>query len=76
MTPFFSPGRNPFGAPDVWVAAVGPDMTRLAGEAADGFVAHAFTTRDYLADVSLPRLDEGAGSGRVVPGPPSSCSHS
>lgn len=62
MTPFFSPGRNPFGAPDVWLAAVGPAMTRLAGEAADGFVAHAFTTPGYLADVSLPQLDEGARS--------------
>lgn len=69
MTPFFSPGPNPFGAPDVWLAAVGPGMTRLAGEAADRFVAHAFTTREYLADVSVPTLTAGAtAAGRTVPG--------
>lgn len=62
MTPFFDPGPNPYGNPDIWLAAVGPAMTALAGEVADGFVAHAFTTRDYLADVSLPRLASGARS--------------
>ncbi|WP_119696454.1 TIGR03617 family F420-dependent LLM class oxidoreductase [Microbacterium halotolerans] len=68
MTPFFDPGPNPFGNPDIWLAAVGPGMTALAGEVADGFVAHAFTTRDYLADVSLPRLESGARSAdRDVP---------
>ncbi|WP_156761225.1 TIGR03617 family F420-dependent LLM class oxidoreductase [Microbacterium karelineae] len=59
MTPMFSPGPNPFGAPDIWLAAVGPAMTKLAGEAADGFIAHAFTTPEYLAEVSLPALAEG-----------------
>ena len=59
MTPMFSPGPNPFGTPDIWLAAVGPAMTRLAGEAADGFIAHAFTTPDYLREVSLPALAEG-----------------
>lgn len=68
MTPFFSPGPNPHGAPDVWLAAVGPNMTRLAGETADGFIAHAFTTREYLVEVSLPTLEEGARSaGRHTP---------
>ncbi|WP_221583456.1 TIGR03617 family F420-dependent LLM class oxidoreductase [Microbacterium sp. G2-8] len=59
MTPMFSPGPNPHGAPDIWLAAVGPAMTKLAGEAADGFIAHAFTTPDYLTEVSLPALAEG-----------------
>src|SRR5699024_8691883 len=59
MTPMFSPGPNPFGTPDIWLAAVGPAMTRLAGEAADGCIAHAFTTPDYLREVSLPALAEG-----------------
>lgn len=61
MTPMFSPGPNPFGSPDIWLAAVGPAMTRLAGEAADGFLAHAFTTPEYLREVSLPALAEGRG---------------
>ncbi|MTE24794.1 TIGR03617 family F420-dependent LLM class oxidoreductase [Microbacterium sp. ZXX196] len=59
MTPMFSPGPNPFGPPDIWLAAVGPAMTALAGEAADGFIAHAFTTPAYLAQVSLPALAQG-----------------
>ncbi|WP_188700907.1 TIGR03617 family F420-dependent LLM class oxidoreductase [Microbacterium nanhaiense] len=59
MTPMFSPGPNPYGTPDVWLAAVGPAMTRLAGEAAEGFIAHAFTTPEYLEQVSLPALAEG-----------------
>lgn len=65
MTPMFSPGPNPHGSPDIWLAGVGPAMTALAGEAADGFIAHAFTTPEYLADVSLPALADGrARSGR------------
>jgi len=66
MTPMFSPGKNPYGSPDIWLAAVGPAMTALAGEAADGFIAHAFTTPEYLAEVSLPALADGrARSGRT-----------
>src|SRR6266567_7591668 len=34
MTPFFNPGPNPFGTPKVWLAAVGPHMTEVAGEVA------------------------------------------
>jgi len=65
MTPMFSPGQNPYGSPEIWLAAVGPAMTALAGEAADGFIAHAFTTPEYLAEVSLPALADGrARSGR------------
>lgn len=65
MTPMFSPGPNPHGSPDIWLAGVGPAMTALAGEAADGFIAHAFTTPEYLAEVSLPALADGrARSGR------------
>jgi probable F420-dependent oxidoreductase len=59
MSPVFDPGPNPHGNPPIWLAGVGPAMTRLAGEAADGFVAHAFTTREYLAEVSLPALAAG-----------------
>src|SRR5689334_1296931 len=37
MTPFFNPGPNPFGSPPVILAGVGPRMTQIAGEVADGF---------------------------------------
>ena len=54
MTPMFDPGPNPFGNPPVFLAAVGPLMTEVAGEVADGLLAHAFTTERYLREVTLP----------------------
>ncbi|HEV7523786.1 MAG TPA: TIGR03617 family F420-dependent LLM class oxidoreductase, partial [Acidimicrobiia bacterium] len=36
MTPFFAPTPNPYGAPKVFLAAVGSLMTEVAGEVADG----------------------------------------
>ncbi|WP_309069582.1 TIGR03617 family F420-dependent LLM class oxidoreductase [Microbacterium sp.] len=59
MSPVFDPGPNPHGNPPIWLAGVGTAMTRLAGEVADGFVAHAFTTREYLTEVSVPALARG-----------------
>jgi probable F420-dependent oxidoreductase len=34
-------------------------MTRVAGEVADGFFLHGFTTERYLREVTLPALREG-----------------
>jgi len=66
MTPMFDPGPNPFGNPKVFLAAVGPLMTEVAGEVADGLLAHGFTTQRYLAEVSIPALERGlAVSGRT-----------
>jgi probable F420-dependent oxidoreductase len=60
MTPFFDPGQNEFGNPKILLAGVGEVMTEVAGEVADGFLAHAFTTERYLREVSLPALERGA----------------
>lgn len=66
MTPFFSPPPAPGGAPKVFLAAVGEGMTRVAGEVADGLLAHAFTTERYLREVTLPLVGTGlAKSGRT-----------
>lgn len=59
MTPFFDPGPNPFGAPPVWLGGVGPRMTEVAGEVADGFLIHPFCTRRSLEEVTLPALERG-----------------
>jgi probable F420-dependent oxidoreductase len=59
MTPFFNPGPNPFGPPRVFLAGVGDAMTRVAGEVADGFLCHGFTTERYLRQVTVPALAEG-----------------
>jgi len=59
MTPVFSPGPTDLPAPRVHLAAVGPRLTRLAGEVADGLLVHQFSTPRYLRDVTLPALHEG-----------------
>jgi probable F420-dependent oxidoreductase len=66
MTPMFSPEPHEWGAPPVYLAAVGPLMTRLAGEVADGLLVHGFTTERYLRERTIPALEEGlASSGRT-----------
>ena len=67
MTPMFTPEPHDHGTPQVFLAAVGQAMTELGGEVADGLLAHAFTTRRYLDEVTLPALARGvkrAGRGR------------
>ncbi|NJC74262.1 LLM class F420-dependent oxidoreductase [Planosporangium thailandense] len=59
MTPFFNPGPNPYGNPKIFLAGVGEHMTTVAGEVADGFLCHAFTTERYLREVTLPALRRG-----------------
>jgi probable F420-dependent oxidoreductase len=69
MTPFFNPGANPYGAPKVYLAAVGELMTEVAGEVADGLLVHPFTTERYLREITLPALERGlAKSGRSLEG--------
>lgn len=62
MTPMFTPGKTEFGAPGVNLAAVGPLMTEVAAEVADGVIAHGFTTVKYLREVTLPAVERGLAS--------------
>ena len=59
MTPMFTPSRKDYGAPGVNLAAVGPLMTEVAAEVADGVIAHGFTTAKYLEHVTLPAVARG-----------------
>ena len=72
MTPFFAPPPNPYGAPKVFLAAVGEMMTEVAGEVADGIIIHGFTTERYVKEVTMPAVERGLEDGRtrpfVVPG--------
>jgi probable F420-dependent oxidoreductase len=69
MTPFFSPGPNPFGPPKVYLAGVGKLMTMVAGEVCDGFLCHGFTTERYLREVTMPALERGrAKAGKTMEG--------
>lgn len=52
--------------PRVYVAAVGPLMTRAAVTWADGMLGHPFTSVPYLRDDVLPRVEQGlADAGRT-----------
>lgn len=65
MTPMFTPTDTEYGPPKVLLAAVGPMMTEVAGEVADGVIVHAFTTEKYLREVTLPAFEKGlAAAGR------------
>jgi probable F420-dependent oxidoreductase len=59
MTPMFIPEPLSCPVPKVFVAAVGEAMTQMCGEVADGVIAHAFTTRRYLEEVTVPALQRG-----------------
>jgi probable F420-dependent oxidoreductase len=59
MTPAFTPENRQYGAPKVILAAVGPKMTEVAGEVADGMIIHPFSTRQYIEAVTLPAIDRG-----------------
>lgn len=65
MIPAFNPGPNEFGPPPIYTGGFGPLMTAVAGETADGFFAHPFTTRKSLVENVLPALQTGlAKAGR------------
>jgi probable F420-dependent oxidoreductase len=59
MIPAFDPGPNPFGPPPVFIGGFGPLMTAVAGEVADGFFAHPFSSRQSLLTNTLPALQRG-----------------
>ena len=66
MTPMFMPPAGDLadcGPPKIFLAGVGELMTATAGEVADGFIAHAFTTARYLREVTLPALQAGLQRG-------------
>ena len=60
MTPIFVPDSMPWKPPPVWLAALGPMMTNLAGEISDGVLIHPFSSRKFLDEVTIPALTDGA----------------
>ncbi len=59
MIPAFDPGPNPFGPPPIFLGGFLPRMIAVAGEVADGFIAHPFNTRKSLLENTLPALRAG-----------------
>jgi len=59
MTPMFNPGPLEGGPPPILLGAVGPKMTEVAGEVADGLIVHPFNTIPFLRERQLPALQRG-----------------
>lgn len=59
MTPMFNPGPNPHGIPPIMLGALGPKMTEVAGEVADGLIVHPFNSMPFLLDRALPAVQRG-----------------
>jgi probable F420-dependent oxidoreductase len=59
MTPNFNPGPNPYGKPPVLVGALGPKMTEMAAEVADGILVMPFNSVRHLNERTLPAIASG-----------------
>jgi probable F420-dependent oxidoreductase len=65
MPPAFDPGPGAHRHPPIRLGAVGPHLTRMAAEVADGILVHPFATRESLVQLTLPTIAEGlATAGR------------
>ncbi len=65
MTQMFNPGPNPYGIPPILLGALGPKMTEVAGEVADGLIVHPFNSMPFLEEQAMPAVQRGlAKSGR------------
>jgi probable F420-dependent oxidoreductase len=65
MTPTFSPG-TPFTPPPIYLGALGPQMTAMTAEVADGLLVMPFGSARFLREVTMPHVDKGlATAGRT-----------
>ncbi|PJF44387.1 MAG: LLM class F420-dependent oxidoreductase [Phototrophicales bacterium] len=60
MTPFFQPSPIEHPHIPVYIAGVNEYLCRLAGELCEGFHVHPFHTVEYLRDVVIKHVSEGA----------------
>jgi probable F420-dependent oxidoreductase len=59
MTPMFNPGPIAWGTPPVLLGALGPDMTAMTAEVADGLLILPFNSRRSLTDLTLAAVQQG-----------------
>lgn len=59
MPPTFAPPANPHGAPAIYIAGVGPLMTRVAAEVGEGLFVHPFHSPQSLQQISVPAVLQG-----------------
>ncbi len=60
MSPFFNPGPISHPQIPIYIAGVNTGLARLAGEVADGFHVHPLHSAQYLREMILPAIHEGA----------------
>jgi probable F420-dependent oxidoreductase len=66
MSPTFTPPAHAYGPPPVFIAGVGPQMTRVAAEVGEGLFIHPFHTERSLAELTLPAVEAGlAAAGKT-----------
>ena len=67
MPTFHGPARPERRDTPVLIAAVGPILSRVAGEVADGLIGHPLASPCYLREAVAPRVAEGlAAAGRAL----------
>jgi probable F420-dependent oxidoreductase len=67
MTPFFNPGPIEHPQIPVYIAGVNTLMCRVAGEVCNGFHVHPFHSPEYVREVVLPAIEDGANAeGRSI----------
>ncbi len=59
MTPMFNPGPSEFGVPPVLLGALGPAMTSMAAEVADGLLILPFNSRRSLTELTMAAVHQG-----------------
>ncbi|MXW58487.1 MAG: TIGR03617 family F420-dependent LLM class oxidoreductase, partial [Acidimicrobiia bacterium] len=64
-TPIFEPEPLEWGTPPIWAGALGPKMTKMVAETADGILIHPFCSEKFLRTKTLTAVEAGlAAAGR------------
>ncbi|ROS04769.1 putative F420-dependent oxidoreductase [Sinobacterium caligoides] len=58
MTPMFDAKPNRYGVPNIMLGALGPLMTKVAAEVADGLILHPFNTESFIRERQLSVIDK------------------
>jgi probable F420-dependent oxidoreductase len=74
-SPFFTPPPIKYPEIPVYIAGVNTGLARLTGEMGNGFHAHPFHTPEYLKEVILPAIEEGAAKAERTRGDISMVTH-
>lgn len=63
MTPMFNPGPNPSGPPPIWLGALGPRMTQMTAEVADGLLVMPFSSEKFFTEHTMVNIAAGLAAG-------------